>query len=152
MDDSKAVFEKDFDNLFNEIWLVRLLCDLWCVFPWNDDNLVVPGMMFKFSMCEMNGRQFIKSAKDDESLARDILQAENRLYISKWVDELFVVTKVTYHNDSSSYRMYFRLNWVDAGDMRVWNDASIIRMGERYYIAFNHNGTLSRIKSIGCNV
>jgi hypothetical protein len=43
---SKIVFEENFGNLFNEIWLSKMLFDFWHVVPWNPVEHQL-GMMFK---------------------------------------------------------------------------------------------------------
>jgi hypothetical protein len=52
---TKIAFENDFNSLFNEIWLSRLLWDLWFV-EW-DVNNVQPGMMFEIYAMDENGSE-----------------------------------------------------------------------------------------------
>jgi hypothetical protein len=147
MNDPKTTFKKDFDNLFNEIWLTLILCDFWFIFPWRGD-MIAPGMMFKFDISKTDEESVVEINGMPSAL--DIFRATSRLAMSVWIDELFVVTSIE-NIHAMCVTIRFRPNCIDVNDPRVWNHASyMVRIGCRYYMACGGNyDPCIVIKSIG---
>jgi hypothetical protein len=77
MERDKIAFENDFKDVFDEIWLVRLLYNFWYNFiPWNSDDIKV-GMIFGFELC-----------------SRTILHAEDAPILLKHIGKSHVVTMI----------------------------------------------------------
>jgi hypothetical protein len=89
---SKIAFESKLNNLFNELWLVRMLHDFHYNFPFDESN-IVPGMMFKLYHTNADGSETNISqylAENDELK----IHCANFL---KWVNEPHIVTGVKHY-------------------------------------------------------
>jgi hypothetical protein len=89
--DPKIAFENDFNNLFDEIWLVRTLYNFWEI-SW-DDSCIQPGMMFRFRFEEDGNNDTVDPRKKFATNLNNSATHINMINILKRVNGPFIVTK-----------------------------------------------------------
>jgi hypothetical protein len=110
---SKIAFENSLGNLFNEIWLTRLLRDFYHNYLL-DTNNIESGMMFELKLLNVSGR----------TLSADELD------ISEWISEPFVVNDICKCLGYGIIR--FQPLWLNLKDTRVWKNTWKIMKTDSY--------------------
>jgi hypothetical protein len=90
--DPKIAFEKDFNNIFNEVWLSRYLYDFWDA-PWNETN-ITPGMMFRFKTAKEWHVFGLHNVNDD--VINEILI--NKPYLVTRVEHMYAHIKISFQS------------------------------------------------------
>jgi hypothetical protein len=141
----KIVFEDNLGNMFNEIWLVRILCDLWHNYLFDPDN-IKPGMMFKFYHTNADG-----SAGNLNSYFTEWGDPnDDTIHFLKWIDEPHIVTKVRLGRfgmpRNVSGEMHFQPVWL--GNKR-WSDKwKIFRRGSDSYVYYDECALAINLRSV----
>jgi hypothetical protein len=128
---SGIAFESELNNLFNELWLVRMIRDLWYNILWDELN-VVPGMMFKL---------YYTNADGSEANLSQYLAENNELKIHcadflKWIAEPHVVTRVKRNRTMMiNAEIFFQPFWLNS----EWDDTwKIIKREQKYHFSYSN--------------
>jgi hypothetical protein len=136
--DTKVAFENDFNNMFDEIWLSRMLYNFWDTYiAWNGDD-IQPKMIFEFSFKDSD------RSKTVEYLASNRTLSVNELNDLKLIGEQHVVTEVC------GSTIYFRPVWLD---VNAWSHTLTLTKSKKNYVIGRRrrklrSGAAIRIKPI----
>jgi hypothetical protein len=137
---SKIAFESELIDMFNELWLVRILHDLYYNFLLDESN-VMPGMMFKLYYTNVDGSEANLSQHLAENDELKICCAD----FLKWIGEPHVVTRVKRNRAFISAEIFFQPFWLGDG---AWNDTwQIIKRKQNYYFSYSNLTTIYSAKN-----